>query len=427
MSLWLAKLGPAAAASARGRLGSAVVPAARIHISSEQNLQYGWLAYVLGDRATKKFTAYSKIFTVEGNLFSGKGKLAQQIAEKLGMKYFPEADIHYLDRITGDGTLLHEKFNGFCNLERFYNDPTCPDGHSYRLQAWLFGNRVLQYADALEHLLATGQGVVMERSPYSDFVFLDAMFKQGYVHKRSRDSCSSLEMWNTNVALAFKRGKEEDPGSYRPVSLSLICRKVMDQILLEAISKYMEDVKRNVGRLKKWLGGNLMKFNKRECKVLHLGRKNCRHLYTLGDNCLESFAEEDPGVLMDTKLNVSQQRTQGILCHKASLWQRTPPASRALHEEECCQQVKGGLDHYKEIKEVSICEFLPPHCVIYIDVPVPEVQRRIQEKGKPYEKKVSPLYLQNIEDAYKKTFLPEIRLADQTVLSESLSKNVCKS
>ncbi|KFQ29958.1 hypothetical protein N332_04121, partial [Mesitornis unicolor] len=223
----------------------------RIHISSRQNLQYGWLAYMLGERATKKFTEYSKIFTVEGNLSSGKGKLAKQIAEKLGMKYFPEADIHYLDRITGDGTLLHEKFNGFCNLERFYDDPKCPDGHSYRLQAWLFGNRVLQYADALEHLLSTGQGVVMERSPYSDFVFLDAMFKQGYIHKRC-------------------------------------------------------------------------------------------------------------------------------------------------------------VDHYKEIKEISICEFLQPHLVIYIDVPVPEVQKRIQEKGKPYEKKVSPSYLQNIEDAYKKTFLPEI-------------------
>lgn len=43
---------------------------------------------MLGDRATKKFTEYSKIFTVEGNLSSGKGKLAQQIAEKLGTSSF---------------------------------------------------------------------------------------------------------------------------------------------------------------------------------------------------------------------------------------------------------------------------------------------------------------------------------------------------
>jgi len=37
----------------------------------------------------KKFTEYSKIFTVEGNLSSGKSNLAQQIAEKLGTSYFP--------------------------------------------------------------------------------------------------------------------------------------------------------------------------------------------------------------------------------------------------------------------------------------------------------------------------------------------------
>ncbi|EMP34832.1 NADH dehydrogenase [ubiquinone] 1 alpha subcomplex subunit 10 [Chelonia mydas] len=161
---------------------------AKIHVSSQQKLRYGWLAYMLGERSTKKFSKYSKIFTVDGNLSSGKGKLAQQIAEKLGMQYFPEADVHYLDRVTGDGTLLDEKFNGHCSLEKFYNDPKCPDGNSYRLQAWLYSNRVLQYSDALELLLSTGQGVVMERSVYSDFVFMEAMFQQGYIHKR----CKSL-------------------------------------------------------------------------------------------------------------------------------------------------------------------------------------------------------------------------------------------
>ncbi|NXS04618.1 NDUAA dehydrogenase, partial [Oxylabes madagascariensis] len=167
MSLWVSRLGRAAAA--RGTAGSSgpgsaalgsVLPGARIHTSPEQSLQYGWLVYMLGERATKKFTEHSKVFTVEGNLASGKGKLAQQIAEKLGMRYFPEADIHYQDRISGDGKLLPEKFNGFCNLEKFYTDPKSPDGHSYRLQAWIFGNRVLQYADALEHLLSTGWGIL---------------------------------------------------------------------------------------------------------------------------------------------------------------------------------------------------------------------------------------------------------------------------
>lgn len=39
---------------------------------------------MLGDKTSKRFTEHSKVFTVEGNLSSGKGKLAQQIAQKLG-------------------------------------------------------------------------------------------------------------------------------------------------------------------------------------------------------------------------------------------------------------------------------------------------------------------------------------------------------
>lgn len=55
-----------------------------------------------------------------------------------------------------------------------------------------------------------------------------------------------------------------------------------------------------------------MKFNKK-CKSLHLGRSNLRLLqcvlnqYALGTTQVESsFAEKDLGVLVVTKLNVSQ-------------------------------------------------------------------------------------------------------------------------
>ena len=52
-----------------------------------------------------------------------------------------------------------------------------------------------------------------------------------------------------------------------------------------------------------------MKFNKDKSQVLHLGWKNCMHWYGLGADCLESsFAEKDLGVLVDKKLNLSEQR-----------------------------------------------------------------------------------------------------------------------
>ncbi|ELW61724.1 NADH dehydrogenase [ubiquinone] 1 alpha subcomplex subunit 10, mitochondrial [Tupaia chinensis] len=65
------------------------------------------------------------------------------------------------------------------------------------------------------------------------------------------------------------------------------------------------------------------------------------------------------------------------------------------------------VEHYHEVKKVTICEYLSPHIVVYIHTPVPEIQSRIQKKGNPHEMKITPAYLQDIENA-KKTFLPEM-------------------
>lgn len=43
-----------------------------------------------------------------------------------------------------------------------------------------------QYIDALAHVLSTGQGVVLDRSVYSDFVFIEAMHMSNYISKGVR-------------------------------------------------------------------------------------------------------------------------------------------------------------------------------------------------------------------------------------------------
>ncbi|ETN69380.1 deoxynucleoside kinase [Necator americanus] len=136
------------------------------------------------DRTQSRFHQNSKLIVVEGNIGVGKSKLSRELADQLGFYYMPEFKMEdiLIDRYGNDLRkfyhLFPESFR-MPDMDMFYKNPM--SDMSAKMQQRIFECRFDQFLNAVAHILNTGQGVVLERTPYSDFVFVNAMRSKNFV------------------------------------------------------------------------------------------------------------------------------------------------------------------------------------------------------------------------------------------------------
>lgn len=161
--------------------------------------------YQTFDRTVDRFDENTKVLVVDGPIGAGKSTFAKQLADDLDMLYVPEADgdMIYVNKYGADLRSLNSKLPPnaqFVDVKEFYRNPKHPNAGAMQVQ--MQETRFEQYIDALAHLFNTGQGVVLDRSLYSDFVFAEAMFEAGYMSKQIKNY---YEEQLTSIKIMLKR------------------------------------------------------------------------------------------------------------------------------------------------------------------------------------------------------------------------------
>lgn len=156
---------------------------------------FGLLSQMFDDTIFR-FDDNTKIILVEGPPALGKTDLCKKLAQELDMLYVPPAVLedYYVHNFDFDLRTIDDKLPESCrtvSLDTFFKNPSLKNGGC--VQFLYYHLRFRKFIQILAHVLSTGQGVVTERSPWSDMCFAKAMHLNGYL------SPNAYTLYNTMI------------------------------------------------------------------------------------------------------------------------------------------------------------------------------------------------------------------------------------
>jgi len=143
------------------------------------------------DRTTTRMDENSRVILVDGAHAVGKTELAQQLASEFDMHYqpYPRMSDFYInywgDDLNDYSVYLTDMYKPYDERD-WSRNPTGPvegSGDRYHFRMWL--EKFRNYVYALKHLYNTGQGVVVEGDPWSDYAHLEAALNQRWIDRNT--------------------------------------------------------------------------------------------------------------------------------------------------------------------------------------------------------------------------------------------------
>ena len=145
--------------------------------------RYGLLGQIT-DSTMRRLGENSLLISVEGNFGSGKSAFAKELAKKIDFVYArePNLDEHFYKMPNGESrrTIINDivknnaRFHAD-SIDEWHLEPTFKRAIALQHQFYLI--RFMQMRTALLHVMSTGQGVVLERTVFSDSVIGQAMYE----------------------------------------------------------------------------------------------------------------------------------------------------------------------------------------------------------------------------------------------------------